>query len=46
VHGGVSRNIEEGMKWRGKWIEESIVKRNIPLLWMKRRSNKFCRRKE
>jgi hypothetical protein len=30
VHGGVRGNIEEGLGWRGKWIEESAVKRKIP----------------
>jgi hypothetical protein len=31
VHGGVRGNTEEGLRWRGKWIEKSVIKRKIPL---------------
>jgi hypothetical protein len=34
------------LRWRGKWIEKSVLKRKIPLLWTKRRSRKLCRRQE
>jgi hypothetical protein len=46
MHGGVRGNTEEGMIWKRKWIEESTVKRKIPLLWIKRISRKFYRRQE
>jgi len=31
MHGGVRGNTEEGMRWKGKWIEESVLKSKIPL---------------
>jgi hypothetical protein len=31
MHGGIRGNTEEGMRWRGKYIKKSTIKRKIPL---------------